>query len=115
MVQDTSTNTKKAKPAFQDSIQVTLEFVKDSYLEWEKDGQFHRGRFISAGELHTFEAKKRLQIKLGNAGGVRIRREGVKPRIAGPIAKIVILEYRRVPDPLDPGISRIKEGIKVIN
>ena len=98
----------------QNNIQVTLEFIKESYVEWVRDGRFYRGRLIPMGEVRTFEAEDRLEIKLGNGGGVRISRAGVNPRLAGPASRIVKLEYRRIPDPLDPGISKITEFIKVV-
>ena len=105
---------KAPEESFQNNIQITLEFIQASYMEWVKDGQFHRGRIVNAGKIHSFEAQNRLTIKLGNAGGVRIRREGVKPRIAGPVARIVKLEYRRIPNPLDPSLSQVRESVKVI-
>ena len=103
-----------APAAFQNEIQVSLEFIKDSYMEWVQDGQYHRGRLVPAGKVRTLEAQDRLEIKLGNAGGVRIRRPNLSPRIAGPLARIVKLEYRRIPDALDPSISRIKEFVEIV-
>ncbi len=97
-----------------ESIQVSLEFLQECYVEWMQDGRLHHGRLINAGEVHTYEAKKRLEIKLGNAGGVRIYLPNARPRIAGPPARIVKLEYRRIPDPLDPDIYHIKENIKAV-
>ena len=108
------TEADKAPAAFQNEIQVGLEFIKDSYMEWTQDGRTHRGRLVQAGKTHTLEARDRLEIKLGNAGGVRIRRPNLNPRIAGPEARIVKLEYRRIPDPLDPSISRIKEFVEIV-
>ena len=107
---------EEAEPASpsQTEIQVSLEFIKDSYMEWTQDGRFHRGRLIEAGKLRSLEAKNRLEIKLGNGGGVRISRPHSSPRIAGPIGRIVKLEYRRIPDPLDPGISSIKEFVEIV-
>ncbi len=105
---------KKEQNNNQGNIQVTLEFVKDSYVEWTKDGQYFRGKVVPAGEVQTFEAQNRLDIKVGNGGGVRVRREGVAPKMAGPLARIVKLEYRRVPDSLDPGLSKIQENISVV-
>ncbi len=104
----------KASVAYQRDIQVTLEFVKSSYVEWVKDGKFFRGRMIPAGEAHTYEAHNRLEIKIGNGGGVKVRREGKRTRFAGPAAHIVKLSYRRIPDPLDPAISVINELVEVV-
>ena len=74
---NTTDNTVSNKQnAIQTDIQITLEFIKDSYVEWTKDGQYFRGRLMTSGETHTFEAQNRLDIKIGNGGGVRIRREG---------------------------------------
>lgn len=94
-------------------IQVTLQFVQDSYFEWVDDGNFHGGSSIAAGETRTLEAQNRLEIKVGNGGGVRILREGQQPRIAGPPGRIVKIIYKKVPNPLDPGIFQIQEEIEV--
>lgn len=94
-------------------IQVTLQFEQDSFLAWVEDGTSHRGRTVTSGERRTLEAKNRLEIKVGNGGGVRIYREGAPPRIAGPPGRIVNIVYRKVPDPLDPGVSRIEESIEI--
>ncbi|MEQ9364712.1 MAG: DUF4115 domain-containing protein [Leptospirales bacterium] len=94
-------------------IQVTLQFISDSYFQWSEDGTSHQGRTIAAGETRPLEAESRLQIRVGNGGGVRIFRDGSPPRVAGPPGKIVELEYRRVPDPLDPGRCKVDEIVRV--
>ncbi|MCB1327583.1 MAG: helix-turn-helix domain-containing protein [Spirochaetales bacterium] len=94
-------------------IQVTLEFVGESYIDWYQDGTYFTGRFQHAGETLTLEARNRLEIKVGNGGGVRIIREGVPARLAGPPGKIVKIVYRRVPDPLDPTQSNVQEAVEV--
>ncbi len=94
-------------------IRVTLQFIDTSYLEWTDDGKSHRGVTISSGETKVFEATNRLEIKVGNGGGVRILRDGEPPRIAGPRGKIVKMSYRMAPDPLDPGMSRVVESVEV--
>ena len=99
---------------YQNEIKVSLEFIQESYIEWTQDGRLYRGRLIPAGETRSFEAKNRLEIKIGNAGGVRIRWPGTTSRLAGPVSRIVKLVYRRVPDPLDSGIHKIEELIEVI-
>ena len=95
-------------------IQVSLKFLNDSYLQWTTDGISHTGLIMEGGKLRTLEAKNRLEIKIGNGGGVQILREGMPPRIAGPVGKFVRLTYRRVPDPLDPGLYKIQESIEVV-
>lgn len=94
-------------------IQVTLQFISDSYFQWSEDGSSHQGRTIAAGETRPLEAESRLQIRVGNGGGVRIFRDGSPPRVAGPPGKIVDIEYRRVPDPLDPGRCKVDEILRV--
>ncbi|MCE9599495.1 MAG: DUF4115 domain-containing protein [Spirochaetia bacterium] len=96
----------------QGAIQVTLQFVADSYVEWTDDGNYHRGVEIRTGESRTFEAKNRLEIKVGNGAGVQVLAPGKPPRIAGPPGKIVKITYRKVPDPLDPGLAQIEEKIE---
>ena len=93
-------------------IQVTLEFVQPSYLSWVTDGQSHSGRTMSVGQTLTLEAKSRLEVKVGNGGGVRIRRDGVAARMAGRPAQIVTLTYSMIPDQLDPGIKKVQEVIR---
>ena len=100
-------------PIAASQIQVTLQFIPDSYFEWVDDGNFHPGISIAAGDTRTLEARNRLEIKVGNGGGVRILREGRQPRIAGPPGRIVKIVYKKVPDPLDPGIYQIQEEIEV--
>jgi len=95
-------------------IQITLKFIDASYFEWNNDGNAHTGMIIEAGKIKTLEAKNRLEIKVGNGGGVQILKEGVAPRLAGPVGKLVKLIYRRVPDPLDPGLYKIQESIEVV-
>ncbi len=101
-----------AAAAQQGAIQVTFQFVADSYVEWTDDGNYHRGVEIRAGESRTFEAKNRLEVKVGNGAGVQILAPGKPPRIAGPPGKIVKITYRKVPDPLDPGLAQVEEKIE---
>ena len=95
-------------------IQVSLKFLNDSYLQWTTDGVNHTGLIMEGGKLRTLEAKNRLEIKIGNGGGVQILREGVPAKIAGPVGKFVRLTYRKVPDPLDPGLFKIQESVEVV-
>lgn len=94
-------------------IQITLQFVNDSYFDWTDDGNSHQGLTIEGGQTRTLEAKNRLEIKVGDAGSVRILRDGYPPKIAGPPAKIVKIVYKKVPDPLDPGVHKVVETIEV--
>lgn len=86
-------------------IRVTLQFTEDSYIQWVDDGRTHADTGVT-GETRTLEAKERLEIKIGNAGGVKIGRGG-KSEVAGPSGKIVKFTYKRIPDPLDPARSTI--------
>jgi transcriptional regulator with XRE-family HTH domain len=94
-------------------IQVTLVFTAPSFISWVEDGNSHRGREVAAGERRTLEARNRLEIKIGNGGGVNVIYGNQPPRVAGPPGKIVNIVYRKAPDPLDPGASRIEESIEV--
>ncbi len=95
-------------------IQVSLQFTEDSYLEWNDDGNSRSGIMMQRGEIRTFEAKTRLDIKIGNGAGVRILREGQNPKIAGPRGNIVKISYRLIPSPLDPAKSEVQETIEVV-
>ncbi|MCB1175415.1 MAG: helix-turn-helix domain-containing protein [Leptospiraceae bacterium] len=109
---DVGSQTNPNQAATTGSIQVTLEFLQPSYLSWVTDGQRHAGRTWAVGRTVTLEANNRLEVKIGNAGGVRIRRDGQPPRLAGRPAQIVTLTYSMVPDPLDPAIRQIQESIR---
>lgn len=87
-------------------IRVTLQFTEESYIQWIDDGRTHADT-IPAGITRILEAKERLEIKVGNGGGVRIGRGG-KLEVAGPPGKIVKFVYKRIPDPLDPARSRVE-------
>jgi transcriptional regulator with XRE-family HTH domain len=95
-------------------IQVSLRFNADSYFEWDNDGLHHTGMIVEAGKVKTVEAKNRLEIKVGNGGGVQILKEGRLPRVVGPPGKLVKIIYKKVPDPLDPGLFNIQESIEVV-
>ena len=87
-------------------IRVTLQFTEDSYIQWVDDGRTHADTGTT-GETRILEARERLEIKIGNGGGVRIGRGG-KGEVAGPAGKIVKFTYKRIPDPLDPARSSIE-------
>lgn len=110
---EVAVNPEVDPPRTAGEIQVRLQFISDSYLAWVTDGTSHRPRNVPAGESRSLEAENRLEIRLGNGGGVKIYREGAPTRVAGPPSKIVDIEYRRVPDPLDPSRYVIQESIKV--
>ena len=95
-------------------IQVTLRFTADSYFQWTVDGVSHTGLIMSAGKTRTLEAKNRLEIKVGNGGGVEILRAGQPPKISGPVGRFVRIIYKRVPDPLDPGLYKIQESLEIV-
>jgi cytoskeletal protein RodZ len=94
-------------------ITVVLEIVQDSYLEWTADGKTQTAGYLTPGEKRTLEADSRLEVKMGNGGGVRIYREGMPPRLAGPPAKIVRLTLSKIPNPLDPTRYEIQEELTV--
>lgn len=94
-------------------IRVVLEIIQDSYLEWTADGKTLTAGYLTPGEKRTLEADSRLEVKIGNGGGVRIYREGKPPRLAGPPAKIVKLTLSKTPNPLDPTRFEIQEELTV--
>lgn len=103
---------EKAAPSSR-PISVVLEIVQDSYLEWTADGKTQTAGYLTPGEKRTLEADSRLDVKIGNGGGVRIFREGVPPKLAGPPAKIVRLTLSKNPNPLDPSKFEIVEELQV--
>ncbi|MBI3395763.1 MAG: helix-turn-helix domain-containing protein [Spirochaetia bacterium] len=108
-----SVKTADNKTAGAGEIQVTLQFVNDSYFEWTDDGNVHTGLQLAGGETRTLEAKNRLEIKVGDAGSVRIMRDGYPAKMAGPPGRIAKIVYKKVPDPLDPGVHKVVEAVEV--
>ena len=52
------------------------EFIQKSYLELYLDGAEKRRGFIAAGTHERWEATEFIQVKIGNAGGLKARING---------------------------------------
>ena len=104
---ENTTDNNATTAANDEIIQVTMKFTERSFIKWVDDGNGHPGVTVPAGVTRILEAKNRLRIRIGNAGGVRIGRGG-KLEVAGPKNKIMNYLYERVPDPYDSTRTIIK-------
>ncbi len=94
-------------------IIIYLEILGDSYIEWEADGKYFPGVILTKGENRIITADTKIDLKIGNAGGVSIKFAENPPKIIGPPGKIARVIYRKVQDPLDPTKTKIQEEIQV--
>ncbi|HMV42870.1 MAG TPA: DUF4115 domain-containing protein [Leptospiraceae bacterium] len=97
------------KPIGDVPIQVTLYFIRSSYVEFIIDGQTGERGLISSGETKQLEARDRLEIKVGDGGAVEMIQNGkdrVKLGKPGRLAKKIFL---KVPNPYDNTQFIIKE------
>ena len=89
------------KPIGDVPIQVTLYFIRSSYVEFIIDGQTGERGLVSSGETKQLEARDRLEIKVGDGGAVEMIQNGkekVKLGRPGRLAKKIFL---KAPSPYD--------------
>ena len=89
------------KPIGDVPIQVTLYFIRSSYVEFIIDGQTGERGLVSSGETKQLEARDRLEIKVGDGGAVDMIQNGkekVKLGRPGRLAKKIFL---KAPSPYD--------------
>ena len=57
------------------SLKITfeVEFIQKSFIEIYLDGNFKQRGFMPAGSREKWEASKNIQVKLGNAGGIKCK------------------------------------------
>jgi hypothetical protein len=65
-----------ARPAWKLGLTASLRITSRCWLQAGADGREIRQETLPAGRVVTFHAKKRLELILGNAGGVTLRVNG---------------------------------------
>lgn len=104
----TTTNTSKENIA-NIPIQVTLFFIKPSFVEFIIDGQVSEKGVIPGGEVKQLEARDRLELKIGDGGAVEMSLNG-KPRVRmGRRGKQVTKIFYKAPNPFNNTEFIIKE------
>jgi hypothetical protein len=85
------------------SLKITfeVEFIQKSFLEIYLDGNIKQKGFMPAGSREKWEASKNIQVKIGNAGGIKCKINGKefvfgKP---GQVANKLITWKRDVANP----------------
>ena len=60
------------------SLKITfeVEFIQKSFLEIYLDGNIKQKGFMPAGSREKWEASKNIQVKIGNAGGIKCKING---------------------------------------
>ena len=61
-----------------DTLRLTLDVNDDSWILVQADGKTVVSDDLKAGERHTYEAKDRFRVTIGNAGGVVVTLNDVK-------------------------------------
>ena len=85
------------------SLKITfeIEFIQKSFIEIYLDGNIKQKGFMPAGSMEKWEASKNIQVKIGNAGGIKCKINGKefvfgKP---GQVANKLITWKRDVTNP----------------
>ena len=71
-----SSHRSAARPAPRPGLRAALRITSRCWLQASADGRVIRQETLPAGQRVTFHAKKRLELVLGNAGGVTLRVNG---------------------------------------
>ena len=77
-----------APPAPISGIQASLRLVDRSWVQAVADSQILFSGILEAGQDRVFRAKHDLELKLGNAGGVRLSVNG-EPRLTGSLGEVI--------------------------
>ncbi|MCX7677908.1 MAG: DUF4115 domain-containing protein [Spirochaetes bacterium] len=88
------------------SMIIEMQFVQKSFVEVYLDGMMKRRGMVPAGVSERFEANSHAQIRIGNAGGVKVKINNVEYNWGGPgqVANKVIT-WRK--DPSKPNLWHI--------
>ncbi|MGC8794315.1 MAG: helix-turn-helix domain-containing protein [Bryobacteraceae bacterium] len=79
-------------PTPQPPLSVELTADKASWIQVQADGKVVFADTLQAGQSRTFQASERIRILTGNAGGLRIVRNGVPLGPAGPEGQVRTIE-----------------------
>lgn len=97
------------KPVGDVPIQVTLFFLKNSYVEFMIDGQAGERGIVTAGDTKQLEAKDRLEIKVGDGGAVEMIQNGKERVKLGRPGKLVKKIFYKAQNSYDSTQYIIKE------
>jgi transcriptional regulator with XRE-family HTH domain len=90
----TASQPPPAKPPVIDHIRVVLHANERSWVEVHGDGQtLEAGVVLEAGQHGVYRADRRMQITLGNAGGVVLQVDG-EPVHTGTSGSVVTLAFK---------------------
>jgi cytoskeletal protein RodZ len=84
---------------------IHLEFqgVQDCWMSVTSDGSHIASDVLHAGKVQTFDAKERVYIILGNAGGVSLKINGKQAKPLGKSGEVVklLITLQTIPDLLE--------------
>lgn len=72
---------------------VAAHFTEDTWLRLRVDNDQPRQLFFQAGETRTWEAHEELELRVGNAGGVRLSYNGSPLPPLGPSGRVINLRF----------------------
>ncbi|MGE5415291.1 MAG: helix-turn-helix domain-containing protein [Acidobacteriota bacterium] len=99
---NTNTTTPPATttpPPIAGQQQVVVTRTGECWVSAVVDGQnVYRG-FLAAGEVRTFQGKKSVHLRLGSAGGVKIRYNGKDIGSPGKVGQVMDVQFPPAPAP----------------
>lgn len=86
--------TKKTTEKKTQGVKLEIRVVKNCWLHIVVDGVSQYEGILRAGENRSYEGKKSVYIKAGNAGGIEIICNGIKQSPLGAVGQVKDKEFR---------------------
>ncbi len=81
-----------AAPASASPLRVRIEITEECWMSVDSDGRPSIRRVLKAGETQSFEASRKINLIMGNAGGVRLQINGKPAKLLGKTGEVVKVE-----------------------
>lgn len=97
----TAEPTQTPQPTVEPRVGVWLrvEFTQDTWMRVVVDGQVVREATLRAGQVQEWQGRERIEIRCGNAGGVRIWFNGQEQPALGGVGQVVDRSWTAAPLP----------------
>lgn len=91
------------------AIQVSMNFIKSTFIEIVADGNTIEKNRVKKGETRNFEAENKLEINVGDGSAVELSQGGKEKIRLSSTPKLMKKVYTKVPNPYDNTQFIIKE------
>jgi cytoskeletal protein RodZ len=91
--------TQPQKPPQEQGLEITLDFVEETWIQLFVDGEVRLNGLLAAGQQYSTRALKEIKINIGNAGGVSFTLNGKRGKPFG-LRGEVIYDILITPDKL---------------